>query len=342
MADSRFFSKAGPFTISELAEIAVAETAGADAGEQRFDDVRALSDAGREHVSFLDNKLYKDAFKVSKAGICIVRPEMEDTAPPGMTLLLTSEPYHAYARVASAFYPQDNSTNTISERAIIHESATIGANCHIAPGAVVERNTEIGDRCQIAANAVIAEGCVLGEDSIVGPNASLTFCKIGVRAIIHAGVRIGEDGFGFAMGPQGHLKVPQLGRVIIGDDVEIGSNTTIDRGTGPDTTIGNGAKIDNLVQIAHNVEIGNNCIIVSQVGISGSTKIGDFAILAGQVGITGHLTIGPGAKIAAQSGVMRNVEPGVAVCGSPAKPIKTFMREVATLQRIAAKKGDKK
>jgi len=340
MADPRFFSNAGPFTIGELAELTGAKIAGADAEGRQFEDVRPLSNADGNHVSFLDNKLYKDAFSVSKAGVCIARPEMEENAPAGMALLITDEPYHAYARVATAFYPLDHSQNTVSDDAIIHENSVIGENCHVAPGAVIETGVEIGKNCQIAANAVIGAGCVLGEGSIVGANASLTFCRIGGRAIIHAGVRIGEDGFGFAMGAQGHLKVPQLGRVIIGDDVEIGSNTTIDRGTGPDTTIGNGVKIDNLVQIAHNVEVGDNCIIVSQVGISGSTKIGDFAILAGQVGITGHLTIGPGAKIAAQSGVMRNVDPGASVAGSPARPIKSFMREVATLQRLAAKKGN--
>jgi len=340
MADPRFFSNAGPFTIGELAELAGARVAGTNAGERQFVDVRPLTDADRNHVSFLDNKLYKDAFRISEAGVCIVRPEMEEIAPAGMTLLITDEPYHAYARIATAFYPRDDSQNSVSDKAIIHKDSVIGENCHIAPGVIIENGAEIGSNCQIAANAVIGEGSVLGDESIVGANASLFFCKVGARAILHAGVRIGEDGFGFAMGPKGHLKVPQLGRVIIGDDVEIGSNTTIDRGTGPDTTIGNGVKIDNLVQIAHNVEIGDNCIIVSQVGVSGSTKIGDFAILAGQVGITGHLTIGPGAKIAAQSGVMRNVDPGASVAGSPARPIKSFMREVATLQRLAAKKGN--
>jgi len=162
---------------------------------------------------------------------------------------------------------------------------------------------------------------------------------VGDNTIIHTGARIGQDGFGFAMGPAGHVKVPQLGRVIVGADVEIGANTTIDRGTGPDTVIGDGCKIDNLVQIAHNVQIGQNCVIVSQTGISGSTELGDFVVLAGQVGLAGHLKIGSGARIAAQSGVMRNVDPGQELGGSPAKPVRAWLKEVATLERLARKKG---
>jgi UDP-3-O-[3-hydroxymyristoyl] glucosamine N-acyltransferase len=339
MADPRFFSNAGPFSIGQLAEIALAEISGADAGQQRFTDVCPLSDAGSDDVSFLDNKLYKETFRTSEAGVCIVRAEMADQSPDGMTLLISPEPYHAYARVASAFYPQISNDSAISPHSHVSDEAVIGEDCNIADGAVIEKGANIGSRSQISANAVIGQNCVLGEDCIVGPNASLTYCEVGARAIIHAGVRIGEDGFGFAMGPQGHLKVPQLGRVIIGDDVEIGSNTTIDRGTGPDTIIGNGAKIDNLVQIAHNVVVGNNCIIVGQAGVSGSSKIGDFAIIAGQAGIAGHLTIGPGARVSGQSGVMRDVAPGQAVGGTPARSQTSYLREVATLQRIAAKKG---
>ncbi len=339
MADPKFFSKAGPFSLNELADIARAQISECDAGNRTFDDVCPLTDAGSTDVSFLDNKLYKSAFQVSGAGVCIARPEMKNFAPDGMILLISDEPYHAYARVASAYYPTNVAQSFVSDHAVIHHQASVGQNCQIAAGAIIEKNAVIGDGCQISANAVIGESCVLGDECFVGANASLFFCEIGRSAIIHAGVRIGEDGFGFAMGPQGHLKVPQLGRVIIGDNVEIGSNSTIDRGTGPDTRIGNGAKIDNLVQIAHNVTIGNNCIIVGQAGVAGSTQVGDFAIIAGQVGIAGHLTIGPGAKIAGQSGVMRDVEAGQSVMGTPARPIKSYLREIATLQKIAAKKG---
>jgi UDP-3-O-[3-hydroxymyristoyl] glucosamine N-acyltransferase len=171
----------------------------------------------------------------------------------------------------------------------------------------------------------------------VASNCTLTHCEIGERVILHPGVRIGQDGFGFAPGAQGHTKVPQLGRVLIGDDVEIGANSTIDRGAGPDTVIGAGTKIDNLVQIGHNVSIGRGCLIVALVGISGSTKIGDFVMIGGQAGVAGHLKIGDGARIAAQSGVSRDLAPGATVAGSPAEDARAFWRDLAFLRRLRAK-----
>ena len=164
-----------------------------------------------------------------------------------------------------------------------------------------------------------------------------SYAIVGARTIVHGGARIGQDGFGFALGADGHLKVPQLGRVLIGDDVEIGANTTIDRGAGPDTVVGDGTKIDNLVQIAHNVRIGRGCVIVAQVGISGSTRIGDFVMLGGQAGLTGHLVVGDGAKVAAQAGVMRDIEPGTTVGGSPAMPQRQWLKSVAMIERMTRK-----
>jgi len=340
MADPRFHSVAGPFSMEELAELAGAEVAGATAGDNRFTDVMPLSDAGPQHVSFLDNKLYVETFEKSGAGVCIVRPEMAARAPGHMALLLTDTPYHGYARVAQAFYPSRPNAGGVAETASVAPDAVLGNDVGLGAGAVIGAGVEIGAETRIAANAVIGAGVVIGDGCYVGPGASLTHCIVGSRVTIHAGVRIGQDGFGFALGPEGHIKVPQLGRVIIGNDVEIGANTTIDRGTGPDTMIGDGTKIDNLVQIAHNVNIGRGCVIVSQVGISGSTEIGDFVMLGGQAGLTGHLNIGSGARIAAQSGVMRDIEPGATVGGSPAKPMRTWLKEVAALERLVSKKGN--
>lgn len=340
MADSRFFGNAGPFTLARLAEISGAELAPGVDENQVVTDVCPLGDAGPEHLSFLDNRKYLDAFKHAKAGACIVDPKHAEHAPAGMALLLSPMPYHAYARVATLFYPPQAAQGRIHAAACVAPDAIVAATCDIAAGAVIGARAEIGDGCIIGPNAVIGDGVVIADGTSVGANASILNALVGKSCIVHPGVRIGQDGFGFAMGPGGHEKVPQLGRVIVGDNVEIGANTTIDRGTGPDTVIGDGTKIDNLVQIAHNVQVGRNCVIVSHVGISGSTELGDFVVLAGQVGVAGHLKIGAGARIAAQSGVMHDIPGGKEYGGSPARPVKQWLRQVATLERLVTKRGN--
>lgn len=342
MADPRFFAKAGPFTLAEIARRAGAELAAGVDGAMPVVDVAPLDRAGADHLSFLDNKKYLQAFGVSKAGACIVHPALADKAPAGMALLLSLDPYRSYAKAASAFYPAPRPEPGVGAGAVVDPSARLGAGVRVDSGAVVGAGAEIGPGSWIGANAVIGPGVVLGADCTVGPLASISHAIIGARVNIYPGVRIGQDGFGFAMGPGGHLKVPQLGRVVVEDDVEIGANATIDRGAGPDTVIGAGSKIDNLVQIGHNVQLGRGCVIVSQVGISGSTKLGDFVIAAGQAGITGHLSIGSGAKIAAQSGVMRDIAPGEQVGGSPATGFHDWLRQSATLSQLARKKGTAK
>lgn len=337
MADPRFFASRGPFSLKKLAEICDAEIGGTADLDAEFTDVAPLETAKADELSFLDNKRYVEAFSNSKAGACVARPEFAGRAPKGMALLLSPDPYRAYALIASAFYPPPPVIPEVSAMAAVDPSASLGEGCEVQPGAVIGPGAEIGCRCRISSNSVIGPGVVMGDDCVVGPCASLSHCVIGDRVILHAGVRVGQDGFGFAPGPAGHQKVPQLGRVIISDDVEVGANTTIDRGTGPDTEIGAGTKIDNLVQIAHNVRLGRGCIVVSQVGISGSTQVGDFVMMGGQAGLTGHLSIGDGAKIAAQSGVMRDVEAGKTVAGSPAMPAREYWRQVATVAGLSKK-----
>lgn len=339
MADPRFYTAAGPFSLKVLAEVSGARIGDGADPQALFADVRPLADAGAKHVSFLDNKRYLASFRKSRAGACLVHPELAEKAPKKMALLLTKEPYHAYARVARSFYPEEPVAPALAAEASVDKNARLGKGARIEPGAVIGARAEIGAGCYIGANAVIGRGVIVGKGCVIGACASLAYCIVGDRVIVHPGVRVGQDGFGFAPGPKGHLKVPQLGRVIIGDDVEIGANTTIDRGSGPDTVIGAGTKIDNLVQIAHNVKIGRNCIIVSQVGISGSTEIGDFVMIGGQAGLTGHLRIGAGARIAAQSGVMRDLEAGAEVGGSPSRPMRQWLREQVILQRMT-KKGE--
>ena len=215
----------------------------------------------------------------------------------------------------------------------------LGPGCDIGPGAIIGPKVEIGARCLIGPNVVIGKGVVLGSDCRIASGASVTHTIMGNRVAIYPGARIGQDGFGYAFGPNGHVKVPQLGRVIIEDDVEIGANTTIDRGSGPDTVIGKGTIIDNLVQIAHNVQIGPGCILVSQSGIAGSSKLEAGVIIAAQGGIAGHLTIGKGSRVSAQTGVMRDVPAGQDVCGSPAVPVRQFFRQVAWLEKMVRQKG---
>lgn len=342
MADPRFFDKAGPFTLAALAEIADAELRGGDP-ESLFDDVQPLHTAGASDVSFLENKLYADAFLVSAAGACLVDAKFAERAPQGMALLVTDQPYRAYARVAQAFYPKTCFTHApepaVHARAHVHDSATLGAGCRIEAGAVIEAGAEIGAACTIGANSVIGPGVVLGDGCTVGPNVTIQYALIGKGCVFHPGSRIGQDGFGFAPGAQ-HIKVPQLGRVIIEDGVDIGANACIDRGTGPDTVIGKGTKIDNMVQIGHNVEIGAGCLFPALSGISGSAKIGNYVMMGGGAGVAGHLSIGDGARIAAHSGIIRDVEPGATVAGAPAMPAKEFWRQVAALKRLATpKKG---
>lgn len=338
MADPRFFKVSGPFSLADLAEISKSALADKADPDKKFYDVAALERATAGDVSFLDGKIFLEKFKASQAGACVCSAEFAEEVPDGMDLLINENPYRAYALIAQAFYPQSVPAESIHEKSVIDDSAKIGTGCHIEAGAVIGAAAEIGDYCHIGPNAVIGEGVILGAHTMVGSNASLSHCIVGSHVAIYPGVQIGQDGFGFVMSPQGHLKVPQLGRVIIEDDVEIGANATIDRGASDDTVIGAGSRIDNLVQIAHNVKVGRHSVLVAQVGIAGSTKLGDFVAIGGQAGLSEHLDIGPGARIAAQSGVMRNVGAQETVMGSPAIPSKEFMRQTAVLGKMARKK----
>ena len=331
--DPRFFQAEGPFALSALAEISGAAPGGANVGERAFTGVAPLETAGPEEVSFLDNKRYLPAFEASRAGACIVEPRYAERAPEGMALLTTDNPYRAYALVARAFHPPRSSSPGIHPTALVDPAARLDAEVTVGPYAVIEAGAEIGAGCEIAAHALIGAGVVLGSCTRVGHGATLSHCILGARCQIHPGVRIGSRGFGFTLDPEGYLDVPQLGRVILEDEVEVGANSTIDRGAGPDTVIGAGSKIDNLIQIGHNVQIGRGCVLVAQSGVAGSSKLEDYVMVGAQGGIAGHLTIGKGAQIAAQSGVMRDVPAGLRVCGAPAIPIKEFFRLVNIWQK---------
>ncbi len=340
MADRRFFAVAGPFTVAELAARTGAAIAGAAEAARILVDVAPIDVAGPDHVTFLDNAKYLDAFRATSAAAAFVHPDRAGAAPKSLTLLVTPAPYRAYAIAAQAFYPEPPPVAGIAASAVVDATARLGAGCAVEPNAVIGAGVEIGRACVIGAGAVIGPGCILGDEVRVGANASVSHSIIGSRVRIYPGARLGQDGFGFAPDAEHPIKVPQLGRVIVGDDVEIGANTTIDRGAGPDTVIGAGTMIDNLVQIGHNVQVGRGCVLVAQMGIAGSTRLGDFVMVGGQAGLVGHLTIASGARIAGQSGVTHDVKPGEAVMGSPAVPIRDHHRQMALIRRLAAGKGD--
>jgi len=338
MADPRFFRAVGPFTVAEIAAATGSEIGGAANAALSLEDVAPLETAGPHHLSFLSNAKYAEALGQSRAGAIFVHPDSADRAPACMTLLLSANPYLAYAKAAGQFYPRPRRPAGIGSGAFVDPSVILGEGVSVGHNAVIEAGAEIGAGTQIGHTSVIGAGVVIGRDCVISPNVTISHCLMGDRITLFPGVRVGQDGFGFASGPGGHLRIPQLGRVVIGDDVVIGANSTIDRGAGPDTVIGAGSMIDNLVQIGHNVVLGRGCVFVAQSGSSGSTKLGDFVTVAGQVGIAGHLSIGTGARIGAQSGVMRDVAPGAEVAGYPTVPRWQWLRQVAILDRLAKKK----
>jgi UDP-3-O-[3-hydroxymyristoyl] glucosamine N-acyltransferase len=293
-----------------------------------------LQTAGPEDVSFLDNRKYSAALAETRAGAVIVHPDLAMRVPSTAVAIVVAEPYAAWARVAALFHPLPPARPGAHPSAVVAADATIDPSAEIGPLAVIGARAEIGARCLIGPAAIIGDGVVLGTDCRIGAHASLSHALLGDRVIVYPGARIGQDGFGLAAQGEGFLSVPQLGRVVLEHDVEVGANTAIDRGALLDTHIGAGSRLDNLVQIGHNVRLGRGCVIVSQAGISGSTVLEDHVMVAGQAGLTGHLRIGRRARIGAQAGVMADVAAGADVVGSPAQPVREFFRHVAVLRRL--------
>ncbi len=341
MADARFFHKVeGGLTLTKIAEVGeVILPEGID-GNKVFQDVADLENATPDDVSWAFIPSVRDALKTTKAGAVIVPEKFKEFVPQGTIALISKDAHRSYGLVASAFYPRTFEPG-ISPSAHVDPTAQIGAGCRVAPGAVIGKNVVLGDGCDIHANAVLEEGVQMGALCTVGANATVSHCIAGNKVYIYPGAQIGQDGFGFAMSAEkGPQKCPQLGRVIIGDDVEISSCTTVDRGAMGDTIIGSGTRIDNLCQIAHNVKLGKCCVIVAQNGIAGSCEFGDFVVSGGQAGYAGHIKIGSGAQIAAQSGVISSVEPMKKMMGAPAQEGHEFMRQMVALRGLTKKKSE--
>ncbi len=343
MTSPTFFHRARALSVREIATLTGAEPRdGADL-DRRITGVAALDRALPGDLVFLDKPRYAGQLAASRAGACLTSERFAGDAPAQIAVLCVRAPYQAFVAAARSLFGDTLRPSSLFEAsgvgagALVHQTARLESGVTIDPGAVVGPHAEIGTGTVINAGAVIGPKVRIGRNCAIGPHVSIIHALIGDRVIIHPGTRIGQDGFGYVMGAKGHTKVPQIGRVIIQDDVEIGANTTIDRGAIRDTVIGEGTKIDNLVQVGHNTQIGRHCVVVARTGISGSVTLGDFVVLAAGAGVKDHVTIGEGAQIAAVSNVYNDVPAGARWGGIRAKPVGEWMREIASLERLASR-----
>lgn len=339
MSEPVFLKRTRGLTLGEIAELTGAELPADAEAARRIVDVAPLDRAGPSHLGFYDNRRFSVAAAQTYAGACLTTQTLAADLPARATVLVVTDAYRAFVTAARALFPHSLRPSSLYEAgesvgAHVDPNARLEDGVTVEPGAVIGPHAEIGSGTLIGANAVVGAEVRIGRDCAVGAGACLHNALIGDRVIIHSGCMVGQDGFGFVLGQGGHLKVPQLGRVIIQDDVEIGAGTTIDRGGIRDTVIGEGTKIDNLVQVGHNATIGRHCTVVAQSGISGSSTIEDFVVLGARVGIGNNVTVREGAQIAARSSVHADIPAGGQWAGSPAKPIKLWLRELAALGRM--------
>jgi len=341
MAQPRFFEQPSPSTLADIAALTKAYLLDPSRGGQQVRGLASLDEAGPMHLTFFDNLKYASQLASTKAGACLVHQRFEASVPGHVAVLRAAQPFHEFVRVAREFYgsalrPQSWFGNSgIAASAVIDPSAHLEDGVIVDPLAVIGPNAEIGAGTVVGAGAVIGSDVKIGRDCDVGARTSIQFALVGNNVLIHPGCSIGQDGFGFVFfGPDGHLKVPQTGRVLIQNDVEIGAGTTIDRGSLRDTVIGEGTKIDNQVQIGHNVTIGRNCLLAAQIGLAGSLTIGDNVALGAKVGINNHLHIGDGAQVTAMSAVKDDIPAGGRWGGYFAKPTKQWFREIVAVERL--------
>ena len=319
-------------SIKEIAEIINAEIE--NKKDFEINDIKKIDEAGKSDITFLHNEKYYSHIKTTKAKIIIVPKDF--TTSKDITLLKVDDPYKAFLKILRTFYPiQPIAEQGIHSMSAVNDSAVIGINPSISQFVSIGKGSRIGGNIQIQPNVTIGSNVTIGDNVIIYSNVSIReSCIIGDNVIIQNGAVIGSDGFGFAPGQTDYEKVPQVGNVILEDNVEIGANTVIDRATMGSTIIRRGTKLDNLIQIAHNVEVGSNTVIAAQTGISGSTKVGNYCMFGGQVGLVGHITIGDKVMIGAQSGITRDVKAGSVVTGTPAREMRKTRKIDASMSRL--------
>jgi UDP-3-O-[3-hydroxymyristoyl] glucosamine N-acyltransferase len=347
MGEPIFLTRGPGLTLDEIAALVGAAPPTASARDRRIATVAPLDTAGPSDLTFLDKPRFTDAAAKTQAGACLATAALARHLPQAVAVLVVAEPFPAFVAVARRLFPAALRPSSLYEAggivgAHVHPQARLEDDITIDPGAVIGPRAEIGSGTIIGAGAVIGAEVRVGRNCSIGAGAVISHALIGDRVIIHPGCKIGQDGFGFVMSGKGHLKIPQIGRVIIQDDVEIGAGSTIDRGAIRDTVIGEGTKIDNLVQIGHNVSIGRHCVLVAQTGIAGSATVEDFVVLGARVGLNNHVTIGEGAQVAAISAVHGDIPVGERWGGAPAKPMKVWISEMKALTRLARKAAEGK